>query len=141
MLDGRNHEEAVIRAFILPTKRERFIEFLATAKNRKKFTDSLPHFRSFDPRFASPVPWNPSSDGKLPARYDQGIENIKRLLQSKGAGPTCWVISEDPAIDGKELELGEALRYLCGRGGTILSCIPGKLAYFEGEDEALFLAR
>jgi hypothetical protein len=28
----------------------------------------------------------------------------------------------------------------CGTG-SILSCIPGKLAYFEGEDESLLLAR
>jgi hypothetical protein len=142
MLDGRSHEEAVIRAFILRTKRERFIEFLATARNRKKFTGSLPHFRWFDPRFTTPIPWKPNPDGNLPARYGQGIENIKRLLQSKGAGPTCWVISDDSEIDGQELDLGAALEHVTGMGiGTILSCVPGKLAYFEGEDETLLLAR
>ena len=52
----------------------------------------------------------------------------------------CWVISEDPEIDGWELDLREALEHVNGRQiGTILSCVPGKLAYFESEDEALLL--
>jgi hypothetical protein len=127
MADGSKHEEAVIHAFVRREKRDRFLGFLATAKNRRKFTTSLAHFRWFDPRFASPA---------------QGIENVEGLLRSKGAGQTCWVISEDSTIDGKELELGAALEYVDGRQmGTILSCIPGRLAYFEGEDEALILAR
>jgi hypothetical protein len=40
------------------------------------------------------------------------------------------------------LELRAALEHVNGRGiGTILSCIPGNLAYFEGEDETLLLVR
>jgi len=40
------------------------------------------------------------------------------------------------------LQLESALESVVGNGmGTILSCIPGKLAYFEGEDESLLLAR
>jgi hypothetical protein len=63
-------------------------------------------------------------------------------LKSKGAGLTCWVISEDPDIDGREIDLRTALEKVSGRGiGTVLSCIPGKLAYFEGEDETLLLTR
>jgi hypothetical protein len=54
----------------------------------------------------------------------------------------CWVISEDAEIDGRESDLESALENVSGTGmGTILSCIPGKLAYFEGEDERLLLAR
>jgi len=45
-------------------------------------------------------------------------------------------------LDGQELLLESALESVVGNGiGTILSCIPGKLAYFEGEDESLPLAR
>jgi len=51
-------------------------------------------------------------------------------------------MSEDSEIDGRELDLREALEHVSGRQiGTILSCVPGKLAYFESEDERLLLAR
>jgi hypothetical protein len=67
---------------------------------------------------------------------------IEQLLKSKGAGKTCWATSENAELDGKELEVHAALESVVGRGmGTILSFIPGKLAYYEGEDEMLLLAR
>jgi hypothetical protein len=57
------------------------------------------------------------------------------LLRSKGAGPTVWVISEYSAIDGREMPLVEAMEQTWGRCmGTILSCVPGKLAFFRGEE-------
>jgi len=48
-----DHEAAVIRAFVQRDKQERLLGFLASPKNRKKFTESLLHFRWFDPRFAA----------------------------------------------------------------------------------------
>jgi hypothetical protein len=43
-------------------------------------------------------------------------------------------VSEDPDIDGKRLPLDEALLLVVGAGnGTLLSCVPGLLAYYEGE--------
>jgi hypothetical protein len=141
-LQSAEHEECVIRAFIQRTKQERFLEFIASPKNRKKFTASLAHFRWFDQRFATPIPWKVDPKLKLWEQHVQGAENIYRLLKSKGAGVTCWVISEDPEIDGRELDLKAALEHVNGRQiGTILSCVPGKLAYFQSEDETLLLAR
>jgi hypothetical protein len=71
-----------------------------------------------------------------------GIKNIYRLLQSKGAGKTCWVMSEDKDLDGREVDLESVLEKVVDRQmGTILSCIPGKLALFVGEDEMLVLSR
>jgi hypothetical protein len=137
-----DHEAAVIRAFVQRDKQERFLAFLANPKSRKKFTESLSHFHWFDPRFATPIPWKVDPKLKLWDRHVQGIDNIYRLLKSKGAGLTCWVLSEDSEIDGHELDLSAALEHVSGREiGTILSCIPGKLAYFESEDETLLLAR
>jgi len=139
-----DHEAAVIRAFVQRDKQERFLSFLASPKNRKKFTESLSHFRWFDQRFAASLRWKVDQDPKLTPweKHLSGIENIVRLLKSKGAGPSCWVISEDPEIDGRELDLRAALEHVNGRQmGTVLSCVPGKLAYFEGEDETLLLAR
>jgi hypothetical protein len=137
-----NHEESTIRAFVLRDKQERFLGFLANPKNRKKFTGLLAHFRWLDRRFATPIPWKVDPKLKLWERHVQGIENIQRLLQTRGAGQTCWVISEDSAIDGHELDLSAALEHVSGNQvGAILSCVPGRLAYFEGADETLLLAR
>src|SRR6202521_4192307 len=52
-----DHEAAVIRAFVQRDKQERFLGFLASPKNRKKFTESLSHFRWFDQRFAVSLQW------------------------------------------------------------------------------------
>lgn len=141
-LQSVDHERGAIRAFVLRTKQERFLGFLANPKNRKKFTTSLAHFPWFDRSHATPISWEVDSNLTLSQRHNQGIEHICRLLRSKGAGDFCWVISEDSEMDGRELDLRVALENVSGRGiGTILSCIPGKLAYYEGEDEALLLAR
>jgi len=136
------HEQATIRAFVLRDKQERFLAFLAKPKSRKKFTNELAHFRWFDQRFANPVPWKVDPNLKLGERHLQGIESICRLLRSKGATRTCWVISEDGKVYGQEMDLESAVEEVIGSGmGTILSCIPGKLALFAGEDETLLLAR
>ena len=143
-IQSADHEAAVIRAFVQRDKQDRFLGFLANPKNRKKFTESLSHFHWFDQRFAASIPWKVDQNPKLTQweKHVSGIENIYRLLKSKGAGPTCWVMSEDSEIDGRELGLRAALEHVNGRQiGTILSCVPGKLAYFESEDETLLLAR
>jgi hypothetical protein len=141
-LQSGEHEQGAIRAFVQQNKQERFLGFLANPKNRKKFTESLAHFRWFDRQFATPILWKVDPKLKLWERHVQGIDNIYRLLKSKGAGATCWAISEDRELDGRELDLRAALEHVNGRQiGTILSCVAGKLAYFESEDEALLLAR
>jgi hypothetical protein len=53
-----------------------------------------------------------------------------------------FAISEDPALDQKQLPLVEALKQIVGCGmGTVLSCIPGRLAFVETEDERFILER
>ncbi len=136
------HEQGMVKAFVERGRRERFSTLLASPKNRKKFTRELADFHWFDPRFATAVPWKVDPSIKLWDRHVQGVENLCRLLRSKGAGQTCWAISEDTDLDAKELDLESALEKITGMGmGTILSCIPGKLAYFEGEDQRLLLMR
>ncbi|MGB7750308.1 MAG: hypothetical protein WCF88_02070 [Candidatus Acidiferrales bacterium] len=126
-----DHEEAVIRAFILPTKRERYLEFLTNPKGRAKFVAGLAHFKHLDPRFAFSIPGN----HKNPA-------SLRKLLVTKGAGSTCWVISENRDLDGREMDLEAALQEAIGyQMGTFISCVPGKLAYFEDEDDRFILQR
>ena len=136
------HEEAAIRTFVAPAKQERFLGFLTSPKRRKKLTRELAHFRWLDPRFVSPLTWKLDPKLNLAEGHAQGIENIVHLLRSKGARQTCWVISEDSEMDGKELRIEDALEHAIGNDmGTILSCLPGRLAVFVGEDEMLLLAK
>jgi hypothetical protein len=126
------HEEATIRAFVQKNRQERCLMLLIHPKRRRDFTDELAHFKWLDERFAVPIP----------ASTAHTVKEIASLLRRKGAGGTVWVISEDRDIDGKELELEKALSHIWGRGvGTFLSCIPGKLGYFEDEDYSRLLER
>jgi hypothetical protein len=136
------HEAATIKAFVVRTKQDRFLSFLSNPKKREKFTRELSHFGWFDKTFVTSVPWKADPKSGLWERHTQGIANISRLLRSRGAGRTCWAISEDPHLDGRKLDLDGVLADVVGRGmGTILSCVPGRLAFFEGESESLLLAR
>jgi hypothetical protein len=66
----------------------------------------------------------------------------RKLLVGKGAGIKCWVISENADLDGSEIDLEIALKETVGRQmGTFISCIPGKLDYFEDEDGRYILER
>ncbi len=126
-----NHEEEVIRAFILPNQRDRYLEFLTTPKKRTKFIGQLAHFKHLNPKFAFSVPSGEASASAL-----------LKLLKAKGAGPKCWIASENRELDAQEMDLETALKATIGYGmGTIISCIAGKLAYFEDEDERYILQR
>jgi hypothetical protein len=70
------------------------------------------------------------------------VDNIALELQKRHSPSIVFAISEDPSLDQKELPLIEALKQIVGRGmGTVLSCIPGHLAFVETEDERFILER
>ena len=112
-------------------RRERYLEFIRHPKKRRRFTRELGHFRHLDPRYVIPI-----------VRTHQQPEDVAHILRAKGAPDTCWVVSEDDALDGKGMSLADALHAVVGAGmGTFVSCIPGKLAYFENEDHRIILER
>ncbi len=126
-------EQATIRAFIVKERRDRFIELLPNPKTRRKITDMLAHPNPawFDSRWTKPIPPAQSS-----------AAGIGRLLRASGAGQLCWAISEDKSLDGREVALDDALGEIVGAGmGTILCCIPGRLAYVESEDGRFILEK
>src|SRR5215467_6087771 len=126
-----NHEETLVKAFILPARQERYLEFLRTPKRRTKFIEQLAHFKHLNPQFVVIIP----SNQRNPA-------SLLKLLTGMGASTSCWAISENSEMDGRELDLETALKETVGRQmGTFLSCVPGKLAYFEDEDERYILRR
>jgi hypothetical protein len=126
-----NHEEELIKAFFLPTKRERYLEMVAKPKKRKKFLLELSHFKALDPRYCFTVP-----------KVEHTAEQIAAFLTRKRAPASCTVISENSLLDGKEMSLLQALRKVVGyQMGTFVSCVPGQLAYFEDEDGRWILER
>lgn len=61
-------------------------------------------------------------------------EDTYDLLKQYGAPDMCYCLSENELISGKTLPLREALEHAIGFGfASIISCIPGELAYFEAE--------
>jgi hypothetical protein len=128
-----DHETAMINAFVLPAKRARLIEFLRSPKHRGKALATLYHFRHLDTRFLIEI-----------APSEQHADAIATLLTGRGAPAECHLISTDLELDGRDLPLVDALRQIVGfGGGTLVSCIPGRLGYFEGESlkDRFILAR
>lgn len=118
------HEEMLARSFIVPDKKDRYLSLLGSRKGRKKIVDGLNHHTHLDRRYAHLLPAG-----------QQNVPAIEKMLKQKGAPETCYIMSSDPDIDGKEMELHEALMIVVDSNiGTVVSCIAGKLGYFEFED-------
>jgi hypothetical protein len=116
-------DEQLLAWFFIPTKRERYAEMIGHPKKRPKFLLELAHLNSLDQRYVLPMP---------PKKLFP--EHIAAILTQKGAPQTCWVTSENHDLDGREMPLLEALKEVVGcQMGAFLTCIPGKLAYYEGE--------
>lgn len=119
-----NHEEEFVSRFVVPEKRRRYLSLLESPKGRKKLLDSLDHFSDLDSRYAHPLPTNA-----------QTVKAVEAILKQKGAPDKCHVLSSDPDLDNQEMGLSDAIVRTLGHGaGTVISCIPGKLGYFEGEE-------
>jgi hypothetical protein len=72
-----------------------------------------------DERYATPVASN---------------ADVVALLKSRGPPATCYVLSSEAALDSRELPLTEAVDQAALNGwGTIVSCWPGRLAYYYDE--------
>jgi hypothetical protein len=92
-------------------------------KRRKDIRALLDHAVTLNPRYCRPL-GKPGQEEPL----------YQRLL-SLGAPERCFIISADPDLDGKEMDLVEALNAVSGSGhGRFVSCIPGRLGYFAYED-------
>ena len=119
-----DHETALINAFILRSKRDRYTVMLRNPKRRTKILNKLHHLKDLDPRFLVEI--SPS---------DHSADTIAALLVKRGASTQCHVIGGGRELDGRDLSLVEALDQVVSFGyGTLISCIPGRLGFFEGEE-------
>jgi hypothetical protein len=119
-----SHEQAFVQFFVQRTRQERALLALANPKKRRKFVHEFAHHGTYilTPECLRSI--KPS---------EQNPDSIFSILRSLGAPDDCNVISEG-SLDGEEVELLAALNEIIGRGmGTVISCLPGRLGYFEGE--------
>jgi hypothetical protein len=124
------HERLLIENFVAKDKQER-LRFLMSEPSRRK------RLRA---KFSSTFVLLKEKCRTIPGS-DQTPAGIYQLLRNSGALEHCYTISEDAEIDGKDADLREMLDRLVGAGfETIVSCVPGKLAYFEGERERFILS-
>lgn len=130
-LNTPDQEIVFINAFVLRDRRERLRSLVGNPRRRKQFVQELAHFKWLDQRHVKHLA--PSS---------QNPEDIAKLLRQKGAPDVCFLVSEDSAVDRKQLPLLSALEQVVGHGtGTFITCIPGRLAYFEDEDQRCILEK
>jgi hypothetical protein len=128
-----NLHEAGFLAFIEEPQRRRFRTlFELGEKRRRDIVSMLDHKIHLDRRYCSPIP-----GGQL---FADAVES--RLLKL-GAPATCFVVGGGE-LDGGEFILKSALLNIIGfEDGAFVSCIPGRLGYFqhEGSNDAYLCHR
>ena len=120
------HEIAYIESFITSNRRDRYLTFIKSKKGRSKFLSTLYHHHINDIK--------PEHYRQISGRL-QVSEEILKLIRTYTNEQECHIISARSSKDGQTLNLEDALNATVGQNdGTILSILPGKLAYYEGEE-------
>lgn len=120
-------EEIIVKSFINKRIQQRVLFELFSPKKRDNVMNMLCHNYSDTLRkeFMIEIP-KPNSDPN----------EIAKLMKKQGASNDCYAMSWNHSIDGKHMSLSSALEVAVGEGfPSLISCIPGKLAYFEAEQE------
>jgi hypothetical protein len=117
-------ETIIVKTFFNNRIQDRVLYELASPKKRQDALQRLSSEERFlDKSCMIEIP-KPNSD----------YEQIEEILKKHGAGKKCYAISSRESIDGQELPLKTALSLAVGYGmPSLISCVPYKLAYFEGE--------
>ncbi|MDQ0201977.1 hypothetical protein [Neobacillus ginsengisoli] len=118
-------EEIIVKSFFNKRIRQRVLFELSTQNKRRHALHRLCHnyFETLRNEYMIEIP-KPNSDP----------QEIVKIMKKYGAEDSCYSISLNEDIDGKELPLLTAIEEAVGYGmPSIVSCIPGKLVYFETE--------
>ena len=115
-------EIKVINRFINKAKRERYIRFVSSEKNKTKFIKDLSHFNFLESSLFTPV------------RSVEEHEILTSTEKNGIANATCYVISDNKRIDAKFLDTKEAVAVTVGHGlGTILVFGDAEMIFYECE--------
>jgi len=113
-------ETALIEKFVRKKKQDRYKQFISS-KNRNKFIKELPHFKNFRFELFEEVNAN-----------EQAVIRQKLKLM-KGNQNTCYIISENPNIDQKRLNIEDAITFFDSGFATILVFGQAEMIFYEGE--------
>lgn len=120
-----NHvEEVIVKNFFIKNRQNRIMYELSSPKKRIDAVWRLSSYHNIlDVNFMIEIP-KPNSN----------YMDIFKLLKNYGANDTAYVISFNSEFDGKHVDLECALKAHVGYGvPSLISCIPDKLLYYEGE--------
>jgi hypothetical protein len=126
-MDPGEIEASFLRAFIVPGKRDRYLEAFSNPKKRQRVLDRLNHHPDdLDPRYRVPLPQGCHS-----------ASDVEQLLVSRGAPSQCYVMSSSSELDRRDMPLHDALERVVGyQMATLISCVPGRVGFYESEDMA-----
>jgi hypothetical protein len=118
-----NDHELGFLAFIQPPQQRRLKALLELGEKRRQEVRSLlDHAITLDPKTVRNLPGG-----------DQSPRIVEKKLRALGAPDSCYIIGP-ASVDGRTMPLGEALDAIMHQGnGAFLSCLPGKLGYYEYE--------
>lgn len=114
-------ESKVIQQYVIKSKRSRFLAFIQTEKNRKKFIQEFSHmnFLDFD-RF----------ERVLMDEQEVIFQRLKHFPTFKD----CYVLSEIQQLDKRRIDIETALVEIIGSdAGSIVVFGEGELVYIEAE--------
>jgi len=118
-----SQEEAFVHAFIMPDKRERYLQMLASPRRRSKILGLLYHHLDTIAARSTAI-----------TNSDHNLDHVERLLRRKGAGEMCYLISPERELDQQEMSLREAIDMLITQDSVaVVCCISGRLAYYKAE--------
>ena len=124
MSEERSWEALFVEAYIVKSKRARYLSQLKNSKRRQKLLDRLNHALDHDEKYATELPPECQTD-----------EALLRLLRQKNVRPTCYLIADANENDGQELRLEDAVSQLFGsQFGALIICPPKPIAIYKGED-------
>ncbi|MBT2557394.1 hypothetical protein J7E24_06325 [Hymenobacter sp. ISL-91] len=119
------HAREFINSFISKERKGRYLALLDSKMGERSLASRLAHLDTFEDAFIQSLP-----KGDPTVQIDFIYSFIKNIYNKE----ICYIISEDRTISGKEIPVKGSVEMISGKGfGSILSFIPGKLAYYEGE--------
>lgn len=120
-----NDHERGFLAFLAEPTRRRIATLLELGDKRRRDVRSLlDHSVRLEPRYAEHLAGSDAFPGPVEA-----------MLRKRGAPDACYVLAANGDLDGREMPLRAALEAVIGGGdGAFLSCIPGRLGFYEYED-------
>ncbi|NOY29253.1 MAG: hypothetical protein GXP28_03470 [Planctomycetes bacterium] len=127
MAETAHLERSFVHAYIVKSKRERYLSFLNSPKHRKKILDLLNHSLDYDTSCAQKL------DGSL-----KHADALIAMLTERGADPKmCYLMADGNALDGTTMRLDRAVPELLDNyWGALIICPPKPIAVYKPEDIA-----